>query len=206
MSRASSPTSPKSLSSLVATGLGRLNVFQPRLLIAISIILFMTDIGYELQRDPSVFPWIVPLSLISIVVFLLALAGPFFWIRKVGTNAGRAIGLLLATLAAATVKSVLLMLLLHGENYLQKFQERILGDLTIATLYILVTAAMFHAFNNHLQVAEELNRVSVRLLEQKNTRIEVASEVELELTRCCRRGRRLGRPRTRAGPAAASFP
>jgi len=181
MSRASSPTSPKSLSSLVATGLGRLNVFQPRLLIAISIILFMTDIGYELQRDLSVFPWIVPLSLISIVVFLLALAGPFFWIRKVGTNAGRAIGLLLATLAAATVKSVLLMLLLHGESYLQKFQERILGDLTIATLYILVTAAMFHAFNNHLQVAEELNRVSVRLLEQKNTRIEVASEVELEL-------------------------
>ena len=181
MSQASSPTSPKSLSSLVATGLGRLNVFQPRLLIAISIILFMTDIGYELQRDPSVFPWIVPLSLISIVVFLLALAGPFFWTRKMGTNAGRAIGLLLATLAAATVKSVLLMLLLHGENYLEKFQERILGDLTIATLYILVTAAMFHAFNNHLQVVEELNRVSVRLLEQKNTRIEVASEVELEL-------------------------
>ena len=181
MSRASSPTSPKSLSSLVATGLGRLNVFQPRLLIAISIILFMTDIGYELQRDTSVFPLVIPFSLISIMVFLLALAGPFFWIRKMGTNAGRAIGLLLATLAAATVKSVLLMLLLHGENYLEKFQERILGDLTIATLYILVTAAMFHAFNNHLQVAEELNRVSVRLLEQKNTRIEVASEVELEL-------------------------
>ena len=181
MSRASSPTSPKSLLSLVATGLGRLNVFQPRLLIAISIILFMTDIGYELQRDTSVFPLVIPFSLISIMVFLLALAGPFFWIRKMGTNAGRAIGLLLATLAAATVKSVLLMLLLHGENYLEKFQERILGDLTIATLYILVTAAMFHAFNNHLQVAEELNRVSVRLLEQKNTRIEVASEVELEL-------------------------
>ena len=181
MSGASSPTSPKSLSSLVATGLGRLNVFQPRLLIAISIILFMTDIGYELQRDPAVFPLVIPFSLISIVVFLLALAGPFFWIRKMGTNAGRAIGLLLATLAAATVKSFLLMFLLHGESYLQKFQERILGDLTIATLYILVTAAMFHAFNNHLQVAEELNRVSVRLLEQKNTRIEVASEVELEL-------------------------
>ena len=181
MSGASSPTSPKSLSSLVATGLGRLNVFQPRLLIAISAILFMTDIGYELQRDPAVFPLVIPFSLISIVVFLVALAGPFFWIRKMGTNAGRAIGLLLATLVAATVKSVLLMFLLHGESYLQKFQERILGDLTIATLYILVTAAMFHAFNNHLQVAEELNRVSVRLLEQKNTRIEVASEVELEL-------------------------
>lgn len=181
MMGASSSTSFRSLSSLALTGLGRLNVLQQRLLVTLAVILFVTDIGYETQRGPSVFPLVIPFSLISIATFLIVLVGLFLLTRKIGTNAGRAIGLLLATLVAASVKSVLLMLLLHGGNYLSKFQERILGDLTIATLYIMVTAAMFHALNNHLQVAEELKRVSVRLSEQKNTRIEVASEVELEL-------------------------
>jgi signal transduction histidine kinase len=172
---------PVDFYALIHNGLGRVNILNLQLLILLSLILFMTDFGYELQRRPDLFPMAILDSVISIALFLVVLIFGYLIVRSLSTDDSRAIGLLVTTSLAAVVKSLVLMLLLHGSEYLAYFTERIPGDLTIAGLYIVVTAAMFSAYNNHLQVAEELERVSVRLAEQKNTRIEVASEVEAEL-------------------------
>ncbi len=172
---------PVDFYALIRNGLGRVNILNLRLLILLSLILFMTDFGYELQRRPDLFPMAILDSVISIALFLVVLIVGYLIVRSLSTDGSRAIGLLVTTSLAAVAKSLVLMILLHGSEYLPYFTERIPGDLTIAGIYIIVTAAMFSAYNNHLQVAEELERVSVRLAEQKNTRIEVASEVEAEL-------------------------
>ncbi|MEY5146713.1 MAG: hypothetical protein RL224_1027 [Actinomycetota bacterium] len=167
--------------ALIRNGLGRVNILNLRLLILLSLILFLTDFGYELQRRPDLFPMAILDSVVSIALFLVVLIFGYLIVRSLRTDGSRAIGLLVTTSLAAVAKSLVLMILVHGSAYLANFTERIPGDLTIAGLYIVVTAAMFSAYNNHLQVAEELERVSVHLAEQKNTRIEVASEVEAEL-------------------------
>ncbi|MFY8027279.1 MAG: hypothetical protein ACOVMF_05055 [Aquiluna sp.] len=97
------------------------------------------------------------------------------------SNGAKAFAIVVITSIAAAAKSLVLMLLLHQENFAVNLQQRIAGDLTIAILYILIAAAIFNAYNNHLQVVAELNRVTARLLEQKNTTIAVADEVEAEL-------------------------
>ncbi len=181
MSRGMDLYSVRAITDLAYKGLGRLNLFAPRSLIAISIILLLTDFGYELQRGIQPFPFLIPFSLVSIVLFLVVLVGLFALLRNFKADATRAIGLLSATVFAAALKSGLLMLLLHGDRFLSKFEERIGGDLTIATLYILITATIFSAYESHQQVAEELNRVTAKLAEQKSMQIQVASGVEAEL-------------------------
>lgn len=173
--------SAQHLVSQIGTGLGRLNALNPKMLLVLGVILFLTDIGYEGQRNPQLLPWLFLFSPASIVVFLLVFVGLNLFIRRFSNDTVRAFGVVFSTLLAAAAKSLILMLLVHKESFLGNFQERVSGDLTIAGLYIVISAVMFHAYNNHLQVTEELNRVSKRLTEQKETTIEVASEVEAEL-------------------------
>lgn len=173
--------STKSLSSQVGVGLGRLAVLNPRMLLVLAIILFLTDIAYEGQRNPSGLPWLFLFSPASIVVFLLSLVTLYLFIRRIGSDVLRAVGICVATIISAIAKSLVLMILVHRSSFFANFQDRIFGDVTIAVLYIIISSVMFHAYNNHVQVVEELNRVSQRLAEQKQTTIEVASDVEMEL-------------------------
>lgn len=175
------PRSSSSLASLVNTGLSRLELRNPRLLGFLSVTLFLTDIGYEGQRSFGVFPLLFLFSPISIVAFLVVFLGLFLVVNKMQSNGAKAFAIVVITSIAAAAKSLVLMLLLHQENFAVNLQQRIAGDLTIAILYILIAAAIFNAYNNHLQVVAELNRVTARLLEQKNTTIAVADEVEAEL-------------------------
>lgn len=177
------PGKTAKLASQVAVGLGRLDALNPRMLALLVIILFLTDVGYEGQRNLNVFPWLLLYSPLSILAFLAVFLTLFMLIRRIGSSAARAWSLLIAAMVAAFAKSAVLMLILHGEQFLGFFQERVAGDITIAALYIIVAAVMFHAYNNHSQIIEELNRVSQRLEEQKRTTIEVASDVEVELQR-----------------------
>lgn len=172
---------PSDISILIRTGLGRVNFLNIRVLLVLAVILFLTDFGYELQRNPQLFPMAILYSLVSILLFTLVLSAAFLIVRGFRNNASRAIGLLVSAAVATTAKSATLMFLLHGPDFGKNFFERIPGDLTVTWMYVVITATMFAAYTNHLQVAEELERVSNRLLEQKNTRIEVASEVEAEL-------------------------
>lgn len=175
------PRSSSSLASLVNTGLSRLELRNPRLLGFLAVTLFLTDIGYEGQRSFGVFPLLFLFSPISIVAFLVVFLGLFLVVNKMQSNGVKAFAIVVITAIAAAAKSLVLMLLLHQENFAVNLQQRIAGDLTIAILYILIAAAIFNAYNNHLQVVAELNRVTARLLEQKNTTIAVADEVEAEL-------------------------
>jgi signal transduction histidine kinase len=175
------PRSSSSLASLVNTGLSRLELRNPRLLGFLAVTLFLTDIGYEGQRSFGVFPLLFLFSPISIVAFLVVFLGLFLVVNKMQSNGAKAFAIVVITSIAAAAKSLVLMLLLHQENFAVNLQQRIAGDLTIAILYILIAAAIFNAYNNHLQVVAELNRVTARLLEQKNTTIAVADEVEAEL-------------------------
>lgn len=175
------PRSSSSLASLVNTGLSRLELRNPRLLGFLAVTLFLTDIGYEGQRSFGVFPLLFLFSPISIVAFLVVFLGLFLVVNKMQSNGVKAFAIVVITAIAAAAKSLVLMLLLHQENFAVNLQQRIAGDLTIAILYILIAAAIFNAYNNHLRVVAELNRVTARLLEQKNTTIAVADEVEAEL-------------------------
>ncbi len=175
------PRSSSSLASLVNTGLSRLELRNPRLLGFLAVTLFLTDIGYEGQRNFGVFPLLFLFSPISIAAFLIVFLGLFLVVNKMQSNGVKAFAIVVITAIAAAAKSLVLMLLLHQENFAVNLQQRIAGDLTIAILYILIAAAIFNAYNNHLQVVAELNRVTARLLEQKNTTIAVADEVEAEL-------------------------
>ena len=175
--------STQNLASQVGIGLGRLNVLNLKMLLVLAVILFFTDLAYESQRSPSALPWLLLYSPVSILVFLLAFVALSLSIRRVGSDNARAIGVVFAAIVSAAAKSLVLMVLLHGESFFANFQERIGGDLSIAGLYIVISAVMFHAYNNHLQVIEELNRLSRRLAEQKQTTIEIASDVESELQR-----------------------
>lgn len=175
------PRSSSSLASLVNTGLSRLELRNPRLLGFLAVTLFLTDIGYEGQRSFGVFPLLFLFSPISIAAFLIVFLGLFLVVKKMQSNGVKAFAIVVITAIAAAAKSLVLMLLLHQENFAVNLQQRIAGDLTIAILYILIAAAIFNAYNNHLRVVAELNRVTARLLEQKNTTIAVADEVEAEL-------------------------
>jgi signal transduction histidine kinase len=175
------PASTQSLAELVGTGLGRLEGLSKKTLLTLATILFFTDLGYEGQRNPGVFPGLIVYSLVSVLLFIIFFTLPFPILRKFGNSTTRAFGVIFVTMLAASAKSLLLMLLVHGESFLANFLERIAGDLSIAVLYVVVVATIFQAYSNHLQVVEELNRVSVRLAEQKTTTIQVASEVEAEL-------------------------
>lgn len=175
--------SAQNLASQVGIGLGRLNVLNPKMLLVLAVILFFTDLAYEGQRSPSSLPWLLLYSPASIMVFLLVFVALSLFMRRVGSDNARAIGVVSAALFSAAAKSLVLMVLLHGESFFANFQERIGGDLSIAGLYIVISAVMFHAYNNHLQVIEELNRLSRKLAEQKQTTIEIAADVESELQR-----------------------
>lgn len=175
------PRSSASLASLVSTGLSRLELRNPRLLGFLTLILFLTDIGYEGQRDFGVFPVLFLFSPLSIAAFLVVFLVLFSFARRMQSNGAKALAIVVITAVAAGAKSLVLMLLVHQEDFRTNLQQRISGDLTIAILYILIAAAMFSAYNNHFLVAVELNRVTARLLEQKNTTIAVADEVEAEL-------------------------
>ena len=41
------PQSTQKLASLVSTGLGRFHGLNPKMLLALAVILFLTDVGYE---------------------------------------------------------------------------------------------------------------------------------------------------------------
>ncbi len=175
------PQSTQKLASLVSAGLGRFQGLNPNMLMALAVILFLTDVGYEGQRSSHVFPWLLVYSPTSIAIFLLVFAVLFLVVRRMGSNAARSISLIAAAIIAAAAKSLVLMLLIHGDESLPNFQERIAGDLSIAAVYMVIAAVMSLSYSNHVQVVEELNRVSLRLAEQKSTTIAVASDVESEL-------------------------
>lgn len=175
------PQSTQRLAELVSTGLVRFHGLNPKMLLALAVILFLTDVGYEGQRSSHVFPWLLLYSPASIAVFLLVFAGLFLVVRRMRSNAARSFSLIVAAIFAAAAKSLVLMLLIHGDEFFPNFEERIAGDLSIAAVYMVVAAVISLSYSNHIQVVEELNRVSLRLAEQKSTTIAVASDVESEL-------------------------
>lgn len=175
------PRSAGSLIKQVGIGLGRLDGLNPRMLLALSLILFLTDIGYEGQQDSSLIPWLLIYSPASILAFVCVFVIIALFRRTIKGEAGRAITMVIAAMVAVTAKSLVLLSLLYGSSFLPNFLERIGGDVTVAGLYIVIAAVMFHAYEHHSQVIAELNRVSGLLEEQKQTTIEVASDVEAEL-------------------------
>lgn len=175
------PQSTKKLASMVVKGLSRFHGLSPKMLLSLAVILFLTDVGYEGQRNSQIFPWLFLYSIASILVFLIAFAGLFLFVGRMASNTARALSLIVAAMFAAGTKSLVLMLLIHGTEFLPNFQERIGGDLSIAAVYMIVAAVISLAYENHTQVVEELNRVSQRLAAQKSTTIAVASDVETEL-------------------------
>ncbi len=181
MSKREDPYSVRNLTNLAFKGLGRINVFAPKTLISIAVILFLTDFGYEIQRETKSFLNLILFSLLTIFLFLVLLVIEFAMVSRLRSDAARALGVIAATGIAAVAKSFLFMVLLHEDQFGDKFVERVWGDVTIALLYILIAATIFHAYENHEQVARELNRATARLAEQKATQIKVASDVEAEL-------------------------
>lgn len=162
-------------------GLARLNLLNPRLLISLAVMLFITDIFYEGQRYPEIIPRLIWVSPLLISIFILTLM-PYVWlVKKIKSESKRSISLLMWVTVSASLKSFLLMLLIHPETYLAKFQERIAGDLTISGLYIVIAAVIFNAYDFHVKVVNELNEASTRLEEQREVRVEVATEIENEL-------------------------
>lgn len=162
-------------------GLARLNLLNSRLLISLALMLFVTDVLYEGQRYPEIIPRLIWVSPLSISVFILTLM-PFVWLaKKIRSDTARSISLLIWVIVSASLKSLLLMLLIHPGSYFAKFQERIAGDLTISVLYIVIAAVIFNAYDFHVKVVNELNEASLRLDEQQQLRVEVATEIENEL-------------------------
>ena len=175
------PQSTQRLASLVSTGLGRFHGLNPKMLLALAVILFLTDVGYEGQRSSHVLPSLLLYSPASIAVFLVVFTSLFLVVRRTGSNAARSISLIVAAMFAAAAKSLVLMFLIHGVDFLPNLEERIAGDLSITAVYMVVAAVISLSYSNHIQVVEELNRVSLRLAEEKSTTIAVASGVESEL-------------------------
>ena len=175
------PQSTQRLASLVSTGLGRFHGLSPKMLLALAVILFLTDVGYEGQRSSHVLPSLLLYSPASIAVFLVVFTSLFLVVRRTGSNAARSISLIVAAMFAAAAKSLVLMFLIHGVDFLPNLEERIAGDLSITAVYMVVAAVISLSYSNHIQVVEELNRVSLRLAEEKSTTIAVASGVESEL-------------------------
>ena len=175
------PHSTRQLLDLIWQGLGRLNLLNPKLLITLTVLLFATDVLYEGQRYPEILPRLLWVSPALIAVFVLTLM-PFVWlVKRIKSESFKAVFLLFWVMVGAALKSFLFMYFLHPETYVAKFQDRVAGDLTIAGLYIVIAAVIFNAYEYHANVVFELNQASTRLAEQRETRIEVASEVEKEL-------------------------
>lgn len=175
------PDSTSALVSQIWQGLARLNLLNPKLLITLSILLFVTDVVYEGQRYPEIIPRLLWVSPVLIAVFILTLL-PFVWlVRKIKKESVKSVSLLFWVMVGAALKSFLFMFFLHPETYMAKFQDRVAGDLTIAGLYVVIAAVIFNAYDYHAQVVRELNEASTRLAEQREIRVEVASEIEHEL-------------------------
>lgn len=172
------PKSSPNLLRQVWLGLGRLDLLNPKLLITLTVMLFVTDLLYEGQRNPEIFPRLLWVSPLLIVVFILTLI-PFIWLlRRLHRESVRAVLLLSTVMLGAGLKSFLFMYFLHPDSYLEKFQERAAGDLTVAGIYVVTAAVIINAYEYHAMVVQELNRVSARLEEQKQVRVEVAQDVE----------------------------
>lgn len=175
------PDSTSNLLRQIGPGLARLNLLKPKLLITLSVLLFITDVLYEGQRYPEILPRLLWVSPVLITIFIITLL-PFAWLAKrIKAESVRAVSLLFWVMFGAALKSFLFMYFLHPETYMQKFQDRVAGDLTIAGLYIVIAAVIFNAYDYHAQIVRELNEASARLAEQRQTRVEVASEIEDEL-------------------------
>lgn len=162
-------------------GLGRLNFLNPKLLITLTVMLFATDLLYEGQRYPEIVPRLLWVSPLLILIFILTLI-PFIWLlRRLQKESVRAVLLLSLVMIGAGLKSFLFMYFLHPSSYLEKFQDRAAGDLTIAGIYVVTAAVMINAYEYHATVVKELNRVSATLEDQKQVRVEVAQGVENSL-------------------------
>ena len=159
-------------------GMGRLDLLNPKLLITLTVMLFVTDLLYEGQQHPEVLPRLLWVSPLLILVFIFTLI-PFTWLlRRLQKESIRAVLLLSVVMIGAGLKSFLFMYFLHPATYLEKFQDRAAGDLTIAGIYVVTAAVIINAYEYHAKVVQELNRVSARLEEQKQVRVEVAQDVE----------------------------
>lgn len=175
------PDSTRNLLDQIWQGLGRLNLLNPKFLMTFTVLLFMTDVLYEGQRYPEILPRLLWVSPALIAVFVLTLI-PFIWlVRGIKSESFKAIFLLFWVMVGAAAKSFLFMYFLHPDTYMEKFQDRVAGDLTIAGIYVVVAAVIFNAYDFHVKVVKDLNTASARLAEQRETRVEVASEVEAEL-------------------------
>ena len=175
------PRSSRELLEQVSTGLGRVELRNFRLLLIFSILLFATDLAYEGQRYPDAISRILVVSPILSIIFVATLI-PFVWlIRNISKESARSILIIGWVMLGAAAKSFTFMFFIHPTSYLEKFEERMAGDLTIAGIYIVVAAVVMNSYEYHAKVIAELNRVSARLQEQKNSQIEVAAETEHEL-------------------------
>jgi hypothetical protein len=175
-------TNPKSGLLLQAwQGLGRLRVLNPKLFIPLSVLTLVADFFFEGSANPEILSKLLWVSPLSMVVFVGTLLSFSLLGEKIIGASKRATILLLWLAMAVSVKSFLFLYLLYPESYLPIFAERIVGDLSIAGIFIVAAAVVINAHDSHYTVVLELNKVLAKLSQQRAITVEIASEVEAEL-------------------------
>jgi len=175
------PSSSRQLLSITWLSLTKVNPMSPRLILLLAILLFLTDIGYEGQRSPGQILILIPLSIASIAVFFA-----FYFVfgllaRKIDNHTTRGVAQFFIVVFAEGLKSAFLIFFFRPDIFLNHFLERLPGDVTIATLFWLVTAVILTTADDHALAVSELNRASDRLQHQRNVTLKTATDVENQL-------------------------
>lgn len=175
------PESTIQLLNQLWIGLQKMNPSNPKLLAMLAILLFLTDIGYEGQRSPSQPIQLIIFSIISIGVFFVVYFALVFPARRISNPSARGLAQILLVVVAEMAKSAALIGLLHPDQFVSRYLERLPGDITIAALYWLIAGVASTAFEEHRFAIFELNRASEKLDEKRQIRIAAATGVEEEL-------------------------
>lgn len=175
------PRSTRILAYHVGQGLVRTSLLHRRFLFSLFISFSFVEALFETLRNPSVFPWIWLQAPASLLVFVILFVCLSLLIRKIRRHVAKICSVLLAIALSVTANIFVLMFLVYPEDYWSKFLERVTGDASVAVVYIVAASVISSAYANHRETVEELNRVSKRLADQKNSQIKVAMEVEADL-------------------------
>lgn len=159
-------------------GIKTVNPLNYRILGLMAFLLFATDLGYEGQRSPEKLIILLPASLASLFVFFIFFIPVVLVVNRISNRTIRGVVLFFIVILAAIVKSASFISLLHPEQFLMRYAERLPGDISLAALYLLIAGAVTSAFEKHRLAIEELNRASNRLGDQKQLRLESASQTE----------------------------
>lgn len=172
---------PNSAAELIATfwiGIRNVNPLNYRILGLLAVLLFLTDIGYEGQRSPERITILTPASIASLFVFFLVFLALVLPVKNISNRSIRGITLFFIVILAEMIKSASLIAMLHFDEFLTRYLERLPGDISLAALYWLIAGAVTSAFEEHRIAIQELNAASNRLEGQRRLRLESALQTE----------------------------